>query len=246
MHAMKRFLVLVLTVVSSARIHGDAPAAGATTNAAPAAIKPPPAPFVPGTATTPEGCTRENFYVHSPSMGRDIRACVLLPPEYAAHPEKSYPILYAFHDSAAPFDSFAAMIPLRKELVGKPMILACFDADADSMYLDSPLLVKPDRPYDPPDPVKSLFTTFFLNEFIPAIDKRYRVDAKKRMLTGFSMGGFGAFHYMLAAPGEFIAVSTMSGYCPDWTKPPKHQWMAEILGPYADNRQRYLDLDLRT
>jgi S-formylglutathione hydrolase FrmB len=179
-------------------------------------------------------------------MDRDIRACVVLPPEYAAHPEKSYPILYAFHGSDAPFDAFANMIPLRKALKDKPMILACIDGDGDSMYLDSPLLVKTNRAYGPQDPVKSLFTTFFLKEFIPAVDQRYRIDPKKRMLTGFSMGGFGAFHYMLAAPGEFVAVSTMSGYFPDWTQPVKEDWLSPLLGSYADNRQRYVDLDLRT
>jgi S-formylglutathione hydrolase FrmB len=66
------------------------------------------------------------------------------------------------------------------------------------------------------------------------------------MLTGCSMGGFGVFHYMLAAPGEFIAISSMSGYSADWSLPPLHTWMFDILGPYTDYRQRYLDVDLRT
>jgi S-formylglutathione hydrolase FrmB len=191
----------------------------------------------------------ETFYVHSPSMDRDIRACVVLPPEYAAHPEKSYPILYTLHGSDAPFDAFARMIPLRKALKDKPMLVACFDGDGTSNYIDSPLLVKTRRPYGPQEPVKSLFNTFFFKEFIPTIDQRYRVDTKKRMLTGFSMGSLGAFQYMLNAPHEFIAVSSMSGWFPVLSQGPTKEdqpWFEPLLGPYAQNRRAYQDFDIHT
>ena len=198
------------------------------------------------TQVTPEGCTIDEFTVHSPSMGREIKVAVVLPPEYKDQPEKQYPILYTLHGSGAPYDSFSKMGPLRAALKDKPMIVTCFDGDSDSMYLDSPYPQKAGR--DPKDttPVRSLFTTFFLNEFIPAIDKLYRVNPAQRMLTGFSMGGYGAFHYMLAKPGEFASVSSMSGWFDSWLTldPESQKWLTPLLGPFAQFNNRYADADL--
>jgi S-formylglutathione hydrolase FrmB len=195
------------------------------------------------TEVSPEGCTIDTFSVHSPSMGREIKAVVVLPPGYKDHPEKSYPILYTLHGSGAPYDTFSKMIPLREALKDKPMIVTCFDGDSDSMYIDSPVPLKAGR--DPKDttPVKSLFTTFFLNEFIPAIDKQYRVNPAQRMLTGFSMGGFGAFHYMLVKPGEFASISSLSGWfgfdSANSLSPESKKWLEPQFGPYLENKEAY-------
>lgn len=193
------------------------------------------------TEISPEGCTTERFTVPSPSMGREINAVVVLPPEYAEQPEKRYPILYTFHGMAAPHDTFAAMEPLRAALREKPMIVTCLDADAASFYLDSPFPQKVGRKPDEEKLVKSLFTTFFLDEFIPAIDRTYRVNAAQRMLTGFSMGGYGALHYYLSRPREFVAVSGLSGWYEDWSSlsPTMVSIIEKLVGPLAENRERY-------
>lgn len=250
---MKFLAVFILSVATGTAMADNttntAPTSAPSTNASPMKQGSPTESFIPGTTTSPEGCTIESFFVHSPSMDRDIRACVVLPPEYAANPEKSYPILYTLHGSDSPFDSFARMIPLRKALKDKPMLVACFDGDGTSNYIDSPLLVKTQRPYGPQEPVKSLFNTFFFKEFIPTLDRRFRVDTKKRMLTGFSMGSLGAFQYMLNAPNEFIAVSSMSGWFPALTQGPTKEdqpWFEPVLGSYAQNPQIYKDFDIHT
>jgi S-formylglutathione hydrolase FrmB len=209
---------------------------------------PPPAatdtPLI-ATEVSPEGCAIDKFSVHSPSMGREIKAIVVLPPEYKDHPEKQYPILYTLHGSSAPYDTFSKMIPLREALKDKPMIVTCFDGDSDSMYIDSPVPLKAGR--DPKDttPVKSLFTTFFLNEFIPAIDKQYRVNPAQRMLTGFSMGGYGAFHYMLTKPGAFVSVSSLSGWFEsDSLSDESKKWLEPLFGPYRENKGFYSTFDV--
>jgi S-formylglutathione hydrolase FrmB len=199
-------------------------------------------------SVSPEGCTIEKFRVLSPAMGREIKAVVVLPPEYKAHPEKRYPILYTLHGAAAPYDCFSAMLPLLQALKDKPMIVTCMDGDAWSWYIDSPVPLAARR--DPKDTtrVKSLFTTFFLDEFIPCVDRHYRVNPRQRMLTGFSMGGFGALHYMLARPGEFVSVSALSGaFFP--LDPPEQgteKLLSPILGPYKEHAERYRALDLFT
>jgi len=197
---------------------------------------------------SPEGCAIEKFRVQSPAMGREIKAVAVLPPEYKDHPEKRYPILYAFHGGGAPYDCFSEMAPLRQALKDKPMIVACMDGDALSWYIDAPVPLLAGR--DPKDAtrVKSLFTTFFLNEFIPCLDRHYRVNAKQRMLTGFSMGGFAALHFMLAQPGEFVSVSSLSGafFRLDPPDGESEGWLSRILGPYKEHPERYLAIDLFT
>lgn len=148
--------------------------------------------------TMPEGCVREFFTVPSPSMKRDIRAVVVLPPEYSKKPEARYPVIYALHGMGAPYAAFADMSPLRKYLVDHPMILVCFDGDRASCYVDSPLRAD------------SQFTTFFFDELLPYIEKNYRTDGR-RAATGFSMGGYGAFHYLMAHPEKFTSASSLSG-----------------------------------
>jgi len=197
------------------------------------------------TEISPKGCSIHRFTVHSPAMGRDIQSVVILPPEYDSQPEKRYPILYTFHGHAAPHDTFAAMDPLRRALVDKPMIVTCLDADAASFYIDSPLPQKAGRVAGDTTLVKSLFTTFFLHEFIPAIDAAYRVNPAQRMLTGFSMGGFGAFHYMLAAPGQFAAVSSLSGWFESANSILPHvmPMLEGLLGPISECRDKLDELD---
>ena len=72
------------------------------------------------TEISPEGCTIDRITVPSPGMGREIKAVVVLPPEYREKPEKLYPILYTFHGMTAPYDTFSAMEPLRVALREKP------------------------------------------------------------------------------------------------------------------------------
>ncbi len=169
----------------------------------------------------------ERFTIPSPSMGREIKVWVVLPPAYAETDDTRHPVLYAFHGKDAPYDTFANMPRLHEALATRPMIVAGFDADAASFYLDSALPQLSGREPDPGAEVTSRFTTFFFDEFIPALDARYRIDPRRRMLTGFSMGGFGAFHYLLLKPDMFASVSAMSGAF-FATAPPSPAWIKRL------------------
>ena len=180
------------------------------------------------------GCTIEKLTLFSPSMNRDIRIIVVLPPAYATSPEKSFPILHTLHGYGAPYGTWSAMSPLREALTDCPMIVTCLDGDKGSWYLDSP------------EKADSQFTTFFFEEFVPFLEKNYRVESKKQAITGFSMGGFGAFHYMLTQPKFFQSVSSLSGAFYDFETPGNHiqRYLKDILGPVADHPERYAELDL--
>lgn len=59
---------------------------------------------------------------------------------------------------------------------------------------------------------KTPYSDFFLREFIPLIERSYRVRAGRasRGITGFSMGGYGALRMAFAHPELFGAVSAHS------------------------------------
>jgi S-formylglutathione hydrolase FrmB len=179
------------------------------------------------------GCTIEKYTIHSPSMNRDIRIVVVLPPAYASSPDETFPILHALHGYGAPYDTWSQMASLRKTLAECPMIVTCLDGDKGSWYLDSPLKTE------------SQFETFFFAEFIPYLDKHYRVDATRRAVTGFSMGGSGAFHYMLARPELFKSVSSLSGAFYELTPPNETMkgYLEELIGSYDEHPDLYEKLD---
>lgn len=53
------------------------------------------------------------------------------------------------------------------------------------------------------------YEDFFMKEFIPNIERKYRVKAERasRGIMGISMGGYGAFHYAFKYPQMFTSVS---------------------------------------
>ncbi|MFV0337252.1 MAG: alpha/beta hydrolase, partial [Chthoniobacterales bacterium] len=149
----------------------------------------------PSETVFPDGCVRDEFSIMSPSMEREISVAVLRPP---SSDDKPLPVLYALHGKNAPCKTFTEMSPLRKFLTSHPMLLVSFFADKDSAYIDATAREQ------------SLFTTFFFDELMPEIAKRYATDGRQA-ITGFSMGGYGVMHYLLTKPELFTSASTMSG-----------------------------------
>jgi len=182
--------------------------------------------------TMPEGCVRELLTVPSPSMKRDIRVAVTVPPCYATDADARYPVLYALHGMGASYKVFSDMSPLRKFMVDHPMILVGFDADRASCYVDS--TEKPD----------SQFTTFFFDELLPYVAALYRTNGQ-RALTGFSMGGYGSLHYLLTRPDAFTSASSLSGafylFHAQPGKAPRH---ADLLGDPEANAEAYARCDI--
>jgi len=155
-----------------------------------------------------------------------------VPPCYATDADARYPVLYALHGMGASYKVFSDMSPLRKFMVDHPMILVGFDADRASCYVDSP--VKPD----------SQFTTFFFDELLPYVAAHYRTNGAHGV-TGFSMGGYGALHYLLTKPEAFASASSLSGafylFRAQPGRPPRH---AELLGDTDKNAEAYARCDI--
>jgi putative tributyrin esterase len=134
-----------------------------------------------------------------------VRYCVYLPASYgAAGSEARYPVLYLLHglggnqQSAAIDGEWNVLQDLRRDQkVGDFLVVA--PDGSDTFYIDS-------------QDGKTLYGDFFLREFMPYIERTYRIRAVRaaRGITGFSMGGYGALRIAFANPELFGSVSAHS------------------------------------
>jgi len=141
---------------------------------------------------------------HSDTMNKNINYRVVLPNTYSGRgtdPDKVFPVLYCLHGAGSSEEPWSVMSPLNSAIDGDyPAILVTFFAE-NSWYIDTP------------GNSSSQYTTFFFDELVPFIESTYRAGGKPglRAVTGFSMGGYGAWHYMLEKPDFFSSVSGLSG-----------------------------------
>lgn len=140
--------------------------------------------------------------LHSP-----VRYCVYLPASYYAEGSKTrrYPILYLLHglggnnQTMAVDGEWTALQDLRRDhKVGDFLVVA--PDGGESFYINS-------------RDGKTPYGDFFLREFMPFVERYYRVQAGRatRGITGFSMGGYGALRIAFAHPELFGSVSSHSG-----------------------------------
>lgn len=135
-----------------------------------------------------------------------VRYCVYLPASYGAagSEARKYPVLYLLHglggnqQSAAIDGEWNVLQDLRRDQkVGDFLVVA--PDGRDTFYIDS-------------QDGKTLYGDFFLREFMPYIERTYRIRAVRaaRGITGFSMGGYGALRIAFANPELFGSVSAHS------------------------------------
>ena len=137
-------------------------------------------------------------------LGESIRYCVLLPASYDSAKAQRYPVLYFLHglgeSEKTLFDTggWTFIDDLREELkIGEFLIVA--PEGKNSFYVNSA-------------DGKFRYSDFFLREFMPRIETRYRVRRGRafRGVTGVSMGGYGALRFAFAYPRLFGSVSAQS------------------------------------
>ena len=134
-------------------------------------------------------------------LSRSVPYCVMLPPSYTSSGNRRYPVSYFLHGIG---DSERVLVNLSdwgiydqllsQGAVGEFVIIAPFGFT--SFYINS---------HDG----RFRYEDFFLGEFLPAMERRYRIGSTgaQRGIMGVSMGGFGALHYAFKYPQKFAAVS---------------------------------------
>ncbi len=135
-----------------------------------------------------------------------VHYCALLPPGYdgSTGPEHStsrYPILYFLHGLGD-----------NEQTLFKTGGLTVIDDFREQHKVGEFLIVTPEAKttfYVNSADGKLRYSDFFIQEFVPYIENKYRVDKRRgaRAITGISMGGYGALRFAFARPEMFSAVS---------------------------------------
>ncbi|HVG16110.1 MAG TPA: alpha/beta hydrolase family protein [Chitinophagaceae bacterium] len=146
----------------------------------------------------------EQKSIKSTNLNHPVNYSVYLPPDYAAS-ERTYPIVYLLHGYTGDNTDWVQFGEVNRyadkaiaEGTIPPMIIVMPDADS-SWYINA---------YDG----KESYEDFFIKEFIPFIEKTYRVKSQKRYrgVAGLSMGGYGTLMYALKYPQLFVAAAPLS------------------------------------
>jgi len=166
-------------------------------------------------------------------LNRAVPYCVMLPPSYAQGKSRLYPAAYYLHGLG---DNEQSLVNLggwsvydqlaREKKIGEFVVIA--PAGFTSFYINS-------------RDGKFRYEDFFLDEFMPAMEKKYRIGktASQRGIMGVSMGGYGALHYAFKYPQKFAAVSAnMPALIEQLPRELNQEWeqwlMADVFGNPPD------------
>ncbi len=184
------------------------------------------------TAQVKAGVAEEQLFT-SPALtsfwGRDtqIKAWIILPPGYAEHPSERYPTVYWTHGFGGDHDeSLAQGLALRKRMEAgtmPPMIWVMLDESC------------PQGTHEFADSVNNgPWGTALTTEFIPYLEKHYRMDGKPegRLLNGHSSGGWATLQLQVNYPQIFGGT---------WSTSPDSSDFHDFTGPdlYAANANVY-------
>lgn len=162
--------------------------------------------LVPALLFAQAGKVSDNLSMTSKILKMDRKYAVYLPADYETS-GRSYPVLYLLHgsgDDQSGWVQFGEVKNIADKAIAEgkstAMIIVMPDGNTGQRgYFNSP---KGDWNYE----------DFFFQEFMPFIEKTYRIRAEKRYraISGLSMGGGGTFMYALHHPELFSSACPLS------------------------------------
>ena len=162
---------------------------------------------LPGFSQT--GKVKDNLTMVSEILKMERKYAIYLPPDYETS-ERSYPVLYLLHgggDDQTGWVQFGEVLHLADQ--------AILEGSATSMIIVMPDASQGKRGYfnDPTNEWR--YEDFFFEEFMPYVEKTYRIKGEKRYraISGLSMGGGGTFMYALHHPELFSSACPLSASC---------------------------------
>jgi len=157
-------------------------------------------------AFTQSGKVFDDLSLPSKLLNGERKYAIYLPPDYESS-ERSYPVLYLLHgggDDQSGWVQFGEVQHIAdkciREGTATPLIIVMPDANTGKRgYFND---IRGDWQYE----------DFFFKEFIPFIEKTYRIRTEKRYraVAGLSMGGGGTFMYALHHPEMFSSACPLS------------------------------------
>ena len=149
----------------------------------------------------------DNLSLPSKILKSERKYAIYLPPDYETS-ERMYPVLYLLHGSG---DDHTGWIQFGE-------VLQITDKAIDDGLATPMVIVMPDAQSGQKGYFNSIdgkwnYESFFFEELIPFIEKKYHIKSEKRFraIAGLSMGGGGAFIYALRHPEMFSSACPLSG-----------------------------------
>jgi enterochelin esterase-like enzyme len=148
----------------------------------------------------------DDLSLKSKLLSMDRKYAIYLPPGYETS-QRSYPVLYLLHgggDDQTGWVQFGEVQNITDKAIAEgmstPMIIVMPDANTIR------------RGYSNNATGTWRYEDFFFQEFMPFIEKTYRIKADKhyRAVAGLSMGGDGSFTYALHHPELFSSACPLS------------------------------------
>ncbi|MHB1177351.1 MAG: alpha/beta hydrolase [Daejeonella sp.] len=162
--------------------------------------------LIPGLLFAQSGKVSDDLSMTSKILKGERKYAIYLPPDYETS-QRKYPVLYLLHgsgDDQTGWVQFGEVLNIADKSImdGKatPMIIVMPDANTGKRgYFND---IKGEWKYE----------DFFFDEFMPFIEKKYRIktDKRYRAISGLSMGGGGTFMYALHHPELFSAACPLS------------------------------------
>jgi S-formylglutathione hydrolase FrmB len=150
------------------------------------------------------GKVYETKIIKSTILGKDVAYSAYVPYDYETS-SRTYPVVYLLHgytDDNTGWLQFGEINRYADQAIADgtipPMIIIMPNGDS-SWYINS---------YDG----KEKYEDFFVKEFMPTVEKTFRIKAEKkyRGVAGLSMGGYGTMIYALKHPELFAAAAPLS------------------------------------
>ena len=162
--------------------------------------------LLPALTFAQTGKVFDNQSMKSEILNMDRKYAIYLPPDYETS-QRSYPVLYLLHgggDDQTGWIQFGEVKYITDKTIKKgkstPMIIVMPDANSGK------------RGYTNDAAGEWRYEDFFFEEFMPFVEKRYRIKSEKRYraIAGLSMGGGGTYYYALHRPDLFRTACPLS------------------------------------
>jgi S-formylglutathione hydrolase FrmB len=152
----------------------------------------------------PHGKVIETQNIQSKILSKNIAYTVYLPADYETS-NRTYPVVYLLHgytDDNTGWLQFGEINRYADKAIAEgtiPPMIIVMPNGGTSWYVNA---------YDG----KESYEDFFVKEFIPSVEKTFRIKAEKkyRAVAGLSMGGYGTMIYALKYPELFVAAAPLS------------------------------------
>lgn len=140
----------------------------------------------------------------TPALAKPTHVRVLLPAGYRKQKPRRYPVLYLLHGAFDDYRSWTDKGAVENITGRRKLIVVMPDGGQGGWYTN---WVNRGQG-GPPE-----WETFHIQQLIPWIDYRYRVNSSRRSraIAGLSMGGFGAMSYAARHPDLFSWAGSFSG-----------------------------------